>query len=229
MKISGETVLRVTGAGPHNITWEGYGFHLIVPHGAVPEDVTISVAVEAFLPIAGKLKLPENIHLVSAIYEVSSSEVFHKNVSIEIQHYAAISSDQEATCYGFIKGRYSHKDVSYSFETLNGKFSTRSQLATISMKQFCLLAVASNISCQFIKGRHSYKSPNLRGMDISDDNFLVPSRLNTILTIDPEASVPMKKYQFAGHAYHKYNPGHPTSLDMVFLLTPSLEVYEKVW
>ena len=186
MKLCGETVLRITGAGPHSISWVGYGFHLNIPHGAVPEDVTVSVAVKAFLPVAGKLNLPKNIRLVSAIYEMSSSEVFHKDVSVHIQHYNAISSVEEATCYRFIKGRHSHKDASYSFEILEGNFSTHSQLATISMKQFCSLTVVSNTSC------------------------------------------PVKNCQYAGHAYHRYNPDQPTSLDLVFLLTPNLEVYEKV-
>ena len=70
-KVCSESLLSITEAGPHSINWEGYGFHLIILHGVVPEDVTVNVAVKAFLPVAGKFKLPENIHLVSAIYEVS--------------------------------------------------------------------------------------------------------------------------------------------------------------
>ena len=188
MEKFGETVLSFTGAGPHNISWEGYGFHLFVPEGAVSEGVTVYVSVEAFLPVPSKFILPEDANLVSPIYKVSSSEVFHKNVSMQISHYGAINSCEKAKCFRFIRREFTHEDVPYTYEILDGNFSANSNLATISLRQFSLIGVVAKST------RH------------------------------------LRNYQYAGHAYHKYMyyPGQFTRLELVFLLSPNSEVFDKV-
>ena len=130
----GETVLEVVGNQQQNVSWDGFGFDVTVPDGAVPSGITISLAVKAIL--AGQFKFPDNTHLVSAIYWVSASKAFCKEVSVKIQHCAIIDSEEEASNYSFVVGKCSQKDLPYTFKLVKGVFSPRSQLATISVKQF---------------------------------------------------------------------------------------------
>ena len=134
----GETVLEIIGAKQQKLSWEGYGFHIAVPDRAVSSDVTISLAVKCIL--SGQFELPEDAHLVSAIYWVSASEMLQKEVSVHIQHAAIISSEEEASNFKFIVGKCSQKNLPYTFKIISGGFSPQSQLATISVKQFSFFA-----------------------------------------------------------------------------------------
>ena len=133
----GETVLEVTGNSHQKLSWEGYGFHVTVPAGAVPKDVTIHLAVKAIL--SGQFVLPNNTQLVSAIYWISASQKFQKKVSVHLNHCAIIGSPDEASKYKFILGKCSQKILPYTFKLKNGSFLPQSQLATISVKQFSFL------------------------------------------------------------------------------------------
>ena len=134
----GETVLEIIGDKEQKLSWEGYGFHITVPDGAVSSDVTISLAVKCIL--SGQFELPDDAHLVSAIYWVSASEKFLKEVSVHVQHCAIINSEEEVSHYKFIVGKCSQQTLPYSFKILNGVFSPKSRLATISVKQFSFFA-----------------------------------------------------------------------------------------
>ena len=132
----GETVLEVIGNHHQKLSWESYGFHVTVPEGAVPKDVTIHLAVKAIL--SGQFLLPDNTQLISAIYWISASQKFQKKVSIHLNHCAIIGSVDEASQYKFILGKCSQKTLPYTFKIKNGIFLPQSQLATISVKQFSL-------------------------------------------------------------------------------------------
>ena len=75
--------MEVVGDKPQKLEWPGYGFYIEVPDGALPPGVTAHVAVKVIL--AGQFELPEDSQLISAIYWVSSSEVFIKEVAVNIQ------------------------------------------------------------------------------------------------------------------------------------------------
>ena len=130
----GETVLEVTGNCQQKLSWQGYGFHVTVPEGAVPSDVTIHLAVKAI--VSGQFELPDDTYLVSAIYWVSSSQRFQKEVSVHLNHCASIGSVEEASNYKFIVGKCSQKALPYTFKIKDGMFPPQSQLATISVKEF---------------------------------------------------------------------------------------------
>ena len=134
----GQTLLEITGNKQQKVSWESHGFHLTIPEGAVPNAVTVSVAVKAIL--AGRFELPEDAQLVSAIYWVSASEMFLKKVSVHIQHCARITSEEEASNYKMIVGKCSQESLPYTFQIRDGIFSPESQLATISVKQFSFFA-----------------------------------------------------------------------------------------
>ena len=139
MEHYGETLLEIIGSNYQKVSWNGYGFQVTVPEGAVSKDVTVYLAVKSIL--SGQFKLPDDTCLVSDIYWVSASESFLKSVSVHIQHCAIISSEAEASNYKFILGRCTQKSRPYTFTIKDGILAPHSQLATISVKQFSIFAV----------------------------------------------------------------------------------------
>ena len=136
MEVCGEIVFEVLSDRlPQKLVWPGYGFYIEVPAGALPPGVTASVVVRAIM--SGQFSLPENRKLVSAIYWISCSEVFSKDVAVNIQHYACISNEKEATKFKFIIAKCS-QEPPYKFVERDGLFNAHTKYATIMCKRFSL-------------------------------------------------------------------------------------------
>ena len=135
--VCGETVLEVVGNKSQKLKWPGFGFYLEVPDGAVPEAETISVGVKAIM--SGQFLLPEDSQLISTIYWISASEVFLKEVSVNIQHCAVIRSEKECSKFRFIIAKCTQKELPYTFRVREGVFSPSTHYATIKLKQFSLV------------------------------------------------------------------------------------------
>ena len=134
----GETVFEVPSDRlPQKLVWSGYGFNIEVPAGALPPGVTASVAVKAIMK--GQFSLPKNSELISAIYWVLCSEVFLKDVAVNIQHCAVISNDEESKKFKFIIAKCS-QDLPYKFVERAGVFNAYTQYATIQRKRFSIIS-----------------------------------------------------------------------------------------
>ena len=138
MEVLGETVLEVVGDKPQKLLWPGYGFYLEVPDGALAPGVTASVAVKMILP--GQFRLPENTQLISAIYWISSSEVFLKKVAVNIQHCAVITTKEQCSKFRFVIAKCSQKVLPYTFKAREGLFNVHTLYAAIKVKQFSMFA-----------------------------------------------------------------------------------------
>ena len=139
MVVSGQTVLEVVGNKSQKLEWPGYGFYLEVPDGALPPEVTASVAVKVTL--AGQFQLPQNSQLISAIYWISASEVFLKEVAVNIQHCAVIRTEEECSKFRFIITKCSQEELPYRFREQEGVFNSHTQYATVKLKQFSGIGV----------------------------------------------------------------------------------------
>ena len=133
----GETVLEVVGDKPQKLEWPGYGFYIEVPQGALAPGVTASVGVRVSL--AGQFKLPENSQLISAIYWIHTSEVFLKEVAVNIQHCADIKNEEQCSKCRFIIAKCSQKELPYTFKEKKGLFNPNTRYGTIKLKQFSLV------------------------------------------------------------------------------------------
>ena len=129
-----ETVLEVVGDKPQKLEWPGYGFYIEVPEGALAPGVTASVGVKVIL--AGQFKLPENSQLISAIYWIYTSEVFLKEVAVNIQHCADLKNEEQCSKCKFIIAKCSQKELPYTFKEKEGLFNPYTQYATIKLKRF---------------------------------------------------------------------------------------------
>ena len=131
-----ETVLEVMGDKPQKLKWAGYGFFIEVPEGALPPGVTASVAVKVIL--GGQFQFPENRLLISALYWVSSSELFLKEVAVNIQHCAVIKNEEQCSTLKFIIAKCSQEVLPYRFKEREGVFNPHTQYGTIKCKQFSI-------------------------------------------------------------------------------------------
>ena len=146
-----ETVLEIVGDKPQKLEWPGYGFYIEVPDGALPPGVTASVAVKIIF--AGQFELPEDSQLISAIYWISSSRAFLKEVTVNIQHGAVITSEEQCAEFKFIVAKCSQEVLPYKFKKIGkGLFNTRSQYAAIKVKQFSFFGLISSL---FTKMRYT--------------------------------------------------------------------------
>ena len=149
-------MLEVVGDKSQKLVWPGYGFYLEVPDGALSSGVTASVAVKVIL--AGQFQLPEGTQLISAIYWISASEVFLKEVAVNIQHCAVIRSEEEGSKFRFIIAKCSQKELPYRFREKEGVFNKHTQYATIKLKQFSLVGeIASQDTELYYTTLHFYK------------------------------------------------------------------------
>ena len=143
VEVCGETVLEVLSDRlPQKLVWSGYGFNIEVPAGALPPGVTASVAVRAIL--RGQFSLPENSELISAVYWISCSEDLLKPVTVNIQHCAVISSEEESAKFKFIIAKCSQLNLPYKFKLRDGVFNAHTQYATIQLKQFSFISAIAN-------------------------------------------------------------------------------------
>ena len=133
----GKTELKIKGNKEQNLAWEGYGFNVTIPEGAVDKDVTVQLEVKAFF--TDRFDLPDDVHLVSALYSVCPSQPFQKEVLLHISHFASIDSEEEASNYAFLVGTSSQESLSYNFKFKDGIFLPHFQQATISMREFSSL------------------------------------------------------------------------------------------
>ena len=139
VEVYGETVLEVVGDKPQKLEWPGYGFYIEIPDGALSQGVTASVAVKVIL--GGQFTLPdENSQLISAIYWITSSVDFLKEVAVNIQHYAVITSEEQCSKFRFIVAKCSQEVLPYTFREKEGLFNAHTQYGAIKAKRFSMFA-----------------------------------------------------------------------------------------
>ena len=172
---------EVVGDKRQKLEWPGYGFFIEVPEGALDPGVTASVGVKVIL--AGQFKFPDNSQLISAIYWISSSEVFQKELDINIQHCAIITSEEQCSGLRFIIARCSQKILPYNFKEREGFFSTHTQYGTIKLKQFSLLGITAPTDAETCFTGLMYYKEQIPKPLIVDFNFVVVKDLEACLQV----------------------------------------------
>ena len=93
MEVVAETTFTLTPEA-RSFEFKGFGFKLHVPEGSLPAEVSetqLNVRVSLF----GQFQVPTDCELVSAVYWVSTAHKLTKPLVVEIQHCAALSSDEQ--------------------------------------------------------------------------------------------------------------------------------------
>ena len=93
--------------------------------------------------LSGQFQLPSECELVSAVYWVSSTHKFAKPLVAEIQHCAALSSDEQCEQLTFVHTMCTQKELPYTFTEVEGGgvFSHHSSYGSLSLSHFSGLGI----------------------------------------------------------------------------------------
>ena len=166
------------GDKPQVLEWSGYGFYIEVPERALPPGVTASVRVRAIL--GGQFKFPENSQLISALYWVSCSEEFLKEVAVNIEHCAIIKTKEQCSSFRFIIAETS---APYTFREREGEFNPDTQYGTVKLKQFCVLTAKGSANTETHCAAHMFYKKQTTCPFVADFHFVVVRNLKTYLQV----------------------------------------------
>ena len=92
--------------------------------------------------LSGQFQMPPDSELVSAVYWVYSPHKFIKPLTVEIQHCAVLSSDQQCAQLAFVSTKCTQKELPYVFKTRDGGcFSHYSSYGSLPLSHFSGLGV----------------------------------------------------------------------------------------
>ena len=169
------------GDNPQVLEWSGYGFYIEVPEGALPPGVTASVRVRAIL--GGQFKFPENSQLISALYWVSCSEEFRKEVAVNIEHCAIIKTKEQCSSFRFIIAKTSSQKPPYTFIEREGEFNPKTQYGTVRLKQFSVIAMEGPSNTETRCTAHMFYKKQTTCPFVADFHFVVIRDLESYLQV----------------------------------------------
>ena len=109
--------------------------------------------------LSGQFKLPSDCELVSAVYWMSCTYKFTKPLVVEIQHCAALSSDEQCEQLIFVRTKCTQKELPYTFTELGGGFSHHSSYGSLSLIHFSGLGVGRRRGCNVYRSHRARPSP----------------------------------------------------------------------
>ena len=133
-EVIAETTFTLTPKA-QSFEFTGYGFKLHVPEGSLPAEVS-ETRLNVQVSLSGQFQLPTDCELVSAVYWVSCPHKFTRSLDVEIQHCAALSSDEQCEQLTFVQTKCTQKELPYTFTEEGGVFSHHSSYGTLSVSHF---------------------------------------------------------------------------------------------
>ena len=131
---------------PFIIDPRGLGVSLKIPPGAVPPDADkpINVTVQACLS-ASTFKYPEGVTPLSAVYHISADSHFEKEVELEFEHFANLTTEKEAEMMTIFRAESAVKDDGkFVFTPIEGgKFTVGGSHCTLSTQHFCFICTGA--------------------------------------------------------------------------------------
>ena len=138
-EVVAETTFTLTPEA-QSFEFTGYGFKLHVPEGSLPPEVS-ETQLNVRVSLSGQFQLPIDCELISAVYWLSCPHKFTKPLVVEIQHCAALSSDEQCEQLTFVRTMCTQKELPYTFTEEGGVFSHHSSYGTLSLSHFSGLGV----------------------------------------------------------------------------------------
>ena len=140
-EVVAETTFNLTPEA-QSFEFTGYGFKLHVPDGSLPAEVS-ETQLNVRVSLSGQFQLSTDCELISAVYWVSSTSPhkFTKPLVVEIQHCAALSSDEQCEQLTFVRTMCTQKELPYTFIEEGGVFSHHSSYGSLSLSHFSGLGV----------------------------------------------------------------------------------------
>ena len=159
-EVVAETTFTLTTKA-QSFEFMGYGFILHVPEDSLPAEVSETL-LNVRVSLSGQFQLPPNCELVSAVYWVSSPHKFTKPLVVEIQHCAALSSDEQCEQLTFVRTMCTQKELPYTFTEQGGDFSYHSSYGSLSLSHFYGLGIVGHKAHRLHRSRPApYQVPSI--------------------------------------------------------------------
>lgn len=140
----GETTFYISNDRAHTFDWMEYGLAIDVPEGALGSHRTVEIAVKAL--VGGRFQLPDNIKLVSGVYDISLSRRLCQPVTVHMQHCVQWTSSTQQL--RFLTADTNEVHMPYKFSPLEGGvFDINTQCGSITCDHFCLFCIAAGRDC----------------------------------------------------------------------------------
>ena len=183
-----------------NLQLEGYGFKLHVPEGSLPakiSETTLNVQVS----LSGQFQMPPDCELLSAVYWVYSPHKFTKPLTVEIQHCAVLSSDQQCSQLAFVSTKCTQKELPYMFKMRDGGvFSHHSSYGSLSLTHFSGLGVGKLKVSRRSRRVQPYPLTSVQTIDNQPKQLASRTTANTETSILSTTSVrAVESLEIAGH------------------------------
>ena len=124
-----------------SLHFHGYGFKLHIPEGSLPAEVA-ETKLNVQVSLSGHFQIPSGYELLSAVYWVYCPHKFTKPLTVEIQHCAVLSSNQQCAQLSFASTKCSQKELPYMFKVRDGgAFSHHCSYGSLSLTHFSGLAI----------------------------------------------------------------------------------------
>jgi serine/threonine-protein phosphatase 6 regulatory ankyrin repeat subunit B len=157
-----ETTIEVTSC-EQRFSWHEYGLQLDIPENSLPEDVHMcTICIKA--SITEDYQLPQNLHLVSAVYSIKCipKVQFSKLVTLQIQHCVTQQDSLHNLCFVRSPRAGSSFQVfqsnTGSQSAAVGCFLEHSSYGFIELDRFCKFAIAGF-------GKRDYRANTYRHED----------------------------------------------------------------
>ena len=141
--ITAQTKIEITPGIAYTCHWEGHGFKIHIPAGAISEERgPVTLCIQASL--SGDYQLPDDGVLVSGVYWLSLHphvKGFHKKVTLSLQHCA---SDDDSTL-SFVTAQCT-QPVPYAFKKLSKGSFSECRTAIIEVNSFSSFGVWGKVS-----------------------------------------------------------------------------------
>ena len=127
-----ETSVIVHSSHGQLVEWNGLKLH--IHEGSLPEGVH-QCKIDIKASLAGQYEIPENSHLVSAIFWLRCEPQckFIKPITVEIQH---CSTKQNLSRLKIVRAFCSQKQLPYYFKPLGGRFNAHPSYGAVKVNSF---------------------------------------------------------------------------------------------
>ena len=137
----------VTGMGAEVV---GEGIKLRVPYGAVPDDETVTISLQAC--IGGPFFLPEDLEFVSPVYLIEPPFAFRENLTLSIDLFVELGAKRDFEDIFFVtspvKCDKKSNEAQWRFRTFGSpRFGRgpRCGKGYVDLKHFCFGAFAASM------------------------------------------------------------------------------------
>ena len=206
-EVVAETTFMLTPEA-QSFEFTGYGFKLHVPEGSLPVKVS-ETQLNVQVSLSGQFQLPIDCELVSAVYWVSCPHKFTKPLVVEIQHCAALSSDEQCEQLTFVRTMCTQKELPYTFTEEGGVFSHHSSYGSFSLSHFSGVGVGRRRGRKVHRPRRAraapYQAPSISMQASEQTTNVMPSELSphSDIAVEVEEDTEDKEIidQYCGQVY----------------------------